>query len=329
MNKKLLMIVLIAIGVFVVGRAGMAKAQGGTIPTRTPTPGPEQPTQVIPTATDDGPDNPPPPPATETTAPPAATSTATLPPPAASTATTQPPAATLVTAGQAATTAATAECDDTPIIEANRRMAVYAGPGGDFEILASLATGETRVILGRAGYADWWQIQLSPDVIAWVDDEDVTVHGNVAGVSIVDPPAINGATPTRGPAWNPTPPPFVPCGPTATVTATATSTATPAILPTVATDQTGAGGEAAGAAATTAPPAATSAAGSATPAATDEAAMGSGVDSRGSEDSRAAGPTSAVNLVLPIVGLGLIGGGIILALMARNRGTKPPAAPKE
>lgn len=332
MNKKVLMIVLIAIGVFLLGGAGMAKAQGGTIPTRTPTPGPEQPTPVIPTATDDGPDDPPPPPAaTETTAAPAATATATLPPapPVTSTATAQTPLATVVGAGQVATAAA-AECDDTPIIEANRRMAVYAGPGGDYEILASLVTGETRVILGRAGYADWWQIQLTPDVIAWVDDEDVTVHGNVAGVPIVDPPAINGVAPTRGPAWNPTPPPFVPCGPTATSTATATATATPAILPTVAADQTGASGEAAGAEATAPPPAAaTSAATDLTPAATAETVTGSGVTSRGSEDSRAAGPTSAVNLVLPIVGLGLIGGGIILALMARNRGTKPSAAPKE
>jgi hypothetical protein len=53
-------------------------------------------------------------------------------------------------------------------------------------------------------------------------------------------------------------------------------------------------------------------------------ATGSGVTSRGAEDSRAAAPTSPVNLILPIAGLALIGGGIILALLARNK----PGAPK-
>ncbi len=328
-RRILITVIMFAFGALTVGRAGLAQAQGGTIPTRTPTPIPGGVTPVIPTATDDNSGNPPPPAATQTTSAPAVTPTNTVPAPAAGTAGTQTPAATVIGAGQVAT--APAACDDTPMIEADRRMAVYAGPGGDYAILTSLATGETRVILGRAGYADWWQIQLSPGVIGWVDDEDVTVSGNVAGVPVVDPPAINGATPTRGPVWNPTPPPFVPCGPTATpsATPTATATGTPATAAPVE-DRAGTSEAAAGRETTATPPAATNAADGATPAAvTDETATGIGVTSRGAEDSRAAGPTSAVNLVLPIAGLALIGGGIILALMARNRGTKPPDAPKE
>lgn len=326
-RRILLFVMIIAAGALSMGGVGIVGAQDGTIPTRTPTPGAGQPTQVIPTATNDNPGNPPPPAATQTSAAPAATPTGTLPP-AGGTAAAQTPAATLVGAGAAIPAAA--DCDDTPIIEADRRMAVYAGPGGDYEIVAALETGETRIILGRAGFADWWQIQLSPGIVAWVDDEDVTVRGNVGIVPVVDPPAINGVAPTRGPVWNPTPPPFTPCGPTVTPSATPTATMTGTVIaPAGAEDREGGSDSSTGSAGTAVPPAATSVTDGVTPITeTGESATGSGVTSRGSEDSRAASPTSAVNLVLPITGLVLIGGGIILALMARSRGPKPDA-PKE
>lgn len=326
-RRVLSTVIMIAIGVCALDVAGV-EAQDGTIPTRTPTPIPGQTTPVNPTATSDDPGNPPPPAATQTTGAPGATATATLQSPAGGatavgTTAAQTPA-TLLGASQIETPA----CDDTPVIRASRRMAVYAGSGGDYEILAALETGETRVILGRAGFADWWQIELTPGVTAWVDDEDVTVHGNVALVPVVEPPAINGAPPTRGPAWNPTPPPFTPCGPTATPSPTPTATATGTTTPAAAEDRAGTGAGAAEAKAT-ATPATAGTTGSATPAgAVIAAATGAGVTARGAEASRAASPTSAVNLVLPIAGLALIGGGIILALMARNRGAKPPDAPK-
>ncbi len=305
--------------------AGGARAQDPTIPTRTPTPG-SQPPPPNPTATDDNQPNPPPPQATATTTAPGATATATVTTAGQTTAT----ATTTTTGGATATTTpdtrqATA-CDDSPYITAVGVVYIYEGPGGDYNILATLQDGDTRRIVGRAGYADWWVIMLTSTETGWVDDQDVTVSGNTGLAPVIDPPPIGGATPTRGAPWNPTPPPFPTCPATATATATATPTATPtatAVAPTAApaaTNDTG----------TT--PAAESAqsAGSATATAASpaEVAPGTGLDPRGSESARADSPTSTTNLILPLAGLALIAGGIVMALMARNRSPKKPDEPK-
>ena len=51
-----------------------------------------------------------------------------------------------------------------------------------------------------------------------------------------------------------------------------------------------------------------------------ENAPDTGLTSRGSDASRTASPTNVTNLILPLLGLALIAGGIILALLSRNRG---------
>ena len=321
MRQRLTFLALVL--TLVLGLAGLARgaqAQDPTIPTRTPTPGAPPPG---PTATDDDQPTPPPPGATATTAAPGATATT-----AAATATGQATATT--TTGSSATPTTTPDtrqadtCDDSPYITAVGVVYVYAGPGGDYNIVATLQDGDTRRIVGRAGYADWWVIMLTPTETGWVDDQDVTVSGNTGLAPVIDPPPIGAATATRGAPWNPTPPPF----PTYPATATPTSTPTSTPTATATTNSTAAVPAASSDAAAT-PAAESAAATSATAQQTAETVAGTGLDPRGAESARSESPTSNVNLILPLAGLALIAGGIVMALMARNRGAKKPDEPKQ
>jgi hypothetical protein len=297
-----------------------------SFPTRTPTPGAGEPPN--PTATSADPGNPPPAP-TQTTAPgstiPAPTGTNVASGTVVATATAMP---TVSLGGTVRVNPGGAgECSDTPYIRAIERLIVYGGPGEDFGPVATLDAEEMRPITGRAGFAQWWQIQIKPNMLGWVTDTEVDEFGNTALVPVVSPPAINGATPTPGTPWNPTPLPLLTCVPTPTPTATPTSTATPAAAESA--------GDSGGAAVAN-PPGGENAAGmvlaeieataimvneeaQASPPEQDSA-PGTGLTSRGSGASRTAAPTSMTNLLLPLAGLALIAGGIVLALLSRNRG---------
>lgn len=316
------LIYLILALTLVVGLAGLAtrdaRAQDPTIPTRTPTPGVPPPN---PTATnDDNQPNPPPPGATATTTVPGATTTATAT--TASLATSTATTAGNTTPTTTADTRQATTCDDSPFITAVGVVYVYDGPGGDYNISATLQDGDTRRIVGRAGYADWWVIMLTLTETGWVDSQDVTVSGNTGLAPVIDPPPIGGATPTRGVPWNPTPPPFPTCP--ATATATATSTATPTSTASVTVPAPAA----TSATTVTTPAAESAAAATATAEPLTEVAPGTGLEPRGAESARADSPTSTMNLILPLAGLALIAGGIIMALMARNRGAKKPDEPQ-
>ncbi|MCB0018600.1 MAG: SH3 domain-containing protein, partial [Anaerolineales bacterium] len=117
---------------------------------------------------------------------------------------------------------------------------VRGGPGTDYPSVYQMIYFEVRPIVGRYQYGDWWQIQLFDGNTGWVKDSVVLVSGYTAAVPIVPVPELNGATPTPGPVWEPTP--IVACSdvvlPTATNTPapdstavtptnTATATATP------------------------------------------------------------------------------------------------------
>ncbi|HRO22850.1 MAG TPA: hypothetical protein PLR07_00940 [Promineifilum sp.] len=216
------------------------------------------------------------------------------------------------------------ECSDTPYIRALGRLIIYGGPGVDYGPVSTLEVGEMRPITGRAAYAEWWQILVKPNMIGWVQDREVEEFGNTALVPIAEPPAINGATPTPGIPWNPTPLPLLSCVPTPTPTATPTATEM-SVAP--------GGGEETGASAPESEaqqPDMVSAEIVATPVSqgqpaaggeTGDSAAGPGMVSRGSSASRATSPTSVTNLLLPLVGLALIAVGIVLALASRKRGT--------
>lgn len=329
-NVIVMSILLIgAIGTIFAG-ADVARAQDGTVPTRTPTPDPNRPTaQASPTATRDNAGNPPPPTTTQTSSSPTT-------PTATGTQQAGQATATPTTPGTGAAGGGTLQsgaslpggCDETPYVRTIARLTAYAGPGIDYEPVATLEPEEMRRITGRAADATWWQVQLNTATVGWVQDREVNEFGNTALVAVVETPLRNGATTTPGAPWNPTPLPLLTCVPTPTPSATPTGTHTPP------TSEAGSGAVDVGAAGSEQPagetPASSAAGTDPSPAVHEgtELPPGPGVSSRGSESSRAASPTSAVNLILPIAGLALIGGGIVLALLSRNRGGKQDTPPQ-
>lgn len=327
----------------VMGHRVALAQQDPTIPTRTPTPDPNKPSPS-PTATTEDPDNPQPTPTNTTEAggsgtAPTATQSAVIPPasggsPIPGTGSRPGQAAPPVIPGGTiqANPGVIGSCSDTPYVRAIQRITVYDGPGIDFAPLTTLERDEMRPIIGRAAFAQWWQILVDNQTIGWVSDNEVNEYGNTALVPIAPPPVINGNTPTPGAPWNPTPLPLLTCVPTPTPSATPTATPTAgndaannaiaggtsdsttptATLEMVSADITG------GPAAQTGNPAM----------AQEENESGSGISSRGSETARVASPTSMVNLFLPLAGLALIGGGILLALLSRNHGQTKSDQPK-
>lgn len=310
---------LIAIGLALLGlrlwlpAVPAALGQDPTIPTRTPTPDPNA--QPSPTATrqEGG------------TRPPAATETPTA------TATTAGAQTPLPTATATATTTTgglqpqAGGCDDTPIVIALAQIAVYAGPGRDYLPVGGLQPQEIRRIVGRAEFSTWWQIQLDPTNVGWVADEDVDERGNTGSVPLAAPPDINGNTPTPGPLWSPTPRPDI-CtptptpSPTPTSTATATATATSTIVPegAAAGDSSVSGSVATGENADS----------------VSSGRAGGGneqakpvVDGADEVSTTSTGSRASIDWLLPLAGVGLIAVGIIVALIARGRGSSQPNTP--
>lgn len=200
-------------------QVGPAAGEGAfqTWPSRTPTPqGGPQPTVTNPPPTSDpggggdgGPANTPPPGVTNTPV------TGQSPTPTSS--------ATIIIPTPIGGYEATAlPCGVPPTVQALGLVNVRLGPGVDYEPVSSMVYLEVRPIIGRAEFANWWLIQLPGNDSGWVSDQAVVVRGYTGLVPIVDPPAIDGATPTPGPLWQPTPNPV--CTPLPTPTPTLTPT---------------------------------------------------------------------------------------------------------
>lgn len=349
-KRNLFTILMALVMVFVL--AGIPAVWAQTIPPRTPTPNPNQPSPQ-PSATSANPGASPSPNATEpsgpgpgttpdagsTTAPGASPATAvptTAAPgsgpglPAATAPSSQPgtgpggvnpPGAggNVPGTGQQSGTGAAGTCDETPYVKAIATVTVFAGPGTDYPVVAELGAEDMRPIIGRPFYAQWWQIQFNQETAGWVADAEVDEYGNTALVPVVDTPPINGNTPTPGAIWNPTPLPLLTCVPTPTPTSTPTSETSTA-------DASPSGGSGTQGDAQPTPTVGMVSAeiGGSAPvtgetAVTADGPSGSGISSRSSEVSRAASPTSTMNLILPLAGLALIGGGIILALTSRKQ----------
>ncbi|MFZ0544115.1 MAG: SH3 domain-containing protein [Candidatus Promineifilaceae bacterium] len=125
-------------------------------------------------------------------------------------------------------------CGMPPTVQARGLVNVRFGPGLDYDPIGRLIFLEVREIIGRAEFATWWQIQLPGNEVGWVADQAVTIQGYTGAVPIVAAPPINGATPTPGPVWEPTPEPSCTPVPTtaATVEAAAPATEPPTAVPT-------------------------------------------------------------------------------------------------
>ncbi len=298
-------------------------AQDPTIPTRTPTPDPNRPDPGKPPTSEPTP-NPGNPPTTEPDVQP------TEPPPPGSGS--SPEILPTVTMSASATSssqsvpAITGICDETPYVKAIKATIVYAGPGYDYDEIVELGAEDMRPIIGRALYAQWWQIQYNHETVGWVADAEVNEFGNTALVPQVAAPEINGNTPTPGATWNPTPPPLLTCVPTPTPTPSPTATIVAAVeaSPVAGGNVTGgedSNGDIQSEPQTTPAPGIVSAEieDSAPVTGIGNGPAGPGVSSRNSDVSRVASPARTMNLLLPLAGLVLISGGIILALGSRKQ----------
>ncbi|MCP4361552.1 MAG: hypothetical protein GY796_26375 [Chloroflexi bacterium] len=117
-------------------------------------------------------------------------------------------------------------CSSQPTIQVtNGSFAnVRTGPGTDYEISGQLLHLEVRPIIGRAAEAPWWVIQMPNGESGWVADTVGLIQGDTSLVPIIELPLIGGATVTPAAPWQPTPPancptPEAEAAPTATTAA--------------------------------------------------------------------------------------------------------------
>jgi hypothetical protein len=179
---------------------------------------------------------------------------------------------------------------------------VHSGPGEDYPIIGTMVKGEVRPLIGRAEFAEWWNIQFHPTANAWVADEDVDEYGDTGSLALVEPPPIDGNTPTPGPVWRPTALPV--CTPTPTATLTPSPTLSPTTTPTTMPTET-----------------ATSTVEVSESASSDTNDPEGGSVTAAPEDTElVTAPPQVTSNILPVVGAGLLGLGVILGLMARRRG---------
>ena len=126
-------------------------------------------------------------------------------------------------------------CGSNPTIQALGATNVRSGPGIAYDVIGQLVYLEVRLIVGRAGSAEWWLIQFNNGQLGWVANEIVLVQGYIPVIPIVEAPPLANGTPTPGPAWNPTPIPFCTVTPIPTEAPTATPVAETAVILTSAT----------------------------------------------------------------------------------------------
>jgi hypothetical protein len=307
---------LVAILTIVVHDAARVSAQ--TIPTRTPTPDPNRtatpggggqtstPSGSGGNGNGDSQSNPP----TSTSLPPTGTRASGLGTPVA-------------------TFSPTAEtCDVSPVAQALRSNTnVRSGPGFAYNVIDRLQYLETVPILGRAAYARWWLVQIDGASPGWVSDDAVSVSGYIGLLPTATAPLLpNGASPTPGSLWNPTPNPrCTPPPPSPTASGTATpgiaATATP-----VVDTETGLSAPSVTVSATAVKPTETlvaSMAPSATPAGGDSvasAANGVGEEAPGAAELPGDVESRPSLNWLPLAGLLLIGAGAALLIMRRQAG---------
>lgn len=95
-------------------------------------------------------------------------------------------------------------CGNPTLQSVNGNVNVRNGPALEFDIIGTTSETDVGLIVGRAGFVQWWLIQLDNGVTGWVSNDAVTVQGNIGQVPIVEPPALaDGTAPTSDSAWIP------------------------------------------------------------------------------------------------------------------------------
>ncbi len=100
-------------------------------------------------------------------------------------------------------------CGMPPTYTATAAVTAFAGPSSAYPLAGLLGAAEVRPIVGRAGFAHWWVIQLDGSGrVGWVRDVKGAIHGFTGRVPILPAPALNGTAPAAGGSpWAPTPDP--------------------------------------------------------------------------------------------------------------------------
>lgn len=161
---------------------------------------PAEPTPAPPTNTPAPPTSTPEPP-TATPEPPTATPKPPTPTPKPPTPTPVPPTATPATP-----TPTSVPEPEAPQAVASRTMNVRAGPGTDFSVVASAATGDSFDITGKNADGSWYEVCcFAGDEKGWLSASLVTVEGDAAAIELAE--NIPEPPPTPTPAPTPTPGP--------------------------------------------------------------------------------------------------------------------------
>jgi len=122
----------------------------------------------------------------------------------ATTATTSDPAAT----APAATTAPVASSGGTTVSPIADFSNVRKGPGLTYDIVGTLAAGQSATVKGRNADSTWYQINFAAgdNGTGWIFGEVVTVTGSTSGLPVGEAPPLPTAAPTSN-APAPTAPP--------------------------------------------------------------------------------------------------------------------------
>lgn len=305
----LVLITLCAIIVLaIVIRPTARQTSAQTVPSRTPTPSADDPSPTPPPDDGNGDPDPTSPP-TSTSIPTATPTNTPLPIPPT------PEDGFLPTAEP---------CDSDPRLQASASgVNARSGPGLDYEVIAQLEFLEVRPIVGRAQFAEWWQINLADGALAWVANSVANVSGYIGEVpTVAAPPLGDGSTPTPGAPWEPTPRPTCTPSPSATPSRTPTGTATSTGAPTVESAAGGGIGDEEMATGTPSPTASATNSPTPTSVSQDEAEATAGaIDADETlvvEPLPGEGTAQSTIPWLPIAGVGLIVAAVALFVYRRN-----------
>ena len=130
---------------------------------------------------------------------------------------TQPQPATATQGGAPTQPPATATQSNEPMAKVKTAGFFRSGPGTNYEVLGSMAVGETHIIIGRTQDGSWLAVQYTPTRVVWIATSLVDIqNGVIGGIPVRNTPA---------PPATATPIPPTPIPATLTPAFTATSAA--------------------------------------------------------------------------------------------------------
>lgn len=96
-------------------------------------------------------------------------------------------------------------CAPPTVVRTATAVSVRTGPGEAYRLLEAWRGDDARPVVGRHGFYEWWQIELSDGSTGWVWDGGVEVRGDIASVPLVTPPGEDPAATANLAPWEPVP----------------------------------------------------------------------------------------------------------------------------